>query len=146
MREQERHADIRLHLQQQRGRAKTRPNAARLPGKPGVRRDSAISQAEMMMKAGRRNSLGWMVNPGSEIQRCAPSTSMPCSKREAGQEEKQNPDAPAPPASPGAARAWTSPSITAPPSARKKICLIIAIVCGSVRCMEMPGVAASAST
>ncbi len=38
------------------------------------------------------------------------------------------------------------PSITAPPIARNMICLIIAMVCGSVMCIDRPGIAASAST
>ncbi len=121
------------------------PSAARLPGKPGVRRDSAISQAETIIKPGRRNSLGWMVKPGSAIQRCAPSTSTPCiSVKPVSRKNK----IPIPNAANFTCRSDSMeiPSIVAAPKPRNRICLTMIMVCGSVSRSEMPGVAASAIT
>ena len=51
--------------------------AKRLPGMSGWRLCSAKSQAQMMTKAGLRNSDGWIESPASDTQRRAPFTSTP---------------------------------------------------------------------
>ncbi len=59
--------------------AKT-PKAIATPGKPRVLRPSASRKAVTTAKQGLRNSLGWIVMPGSEIQRRAPLISTPATK------------------------------------------------------------------
>jgi len=51
--------------------------ANRLPGMSGCRLCSANSQAQMMTKAGFKNSDGWIETPKKDSQRCAPFTSTP---------------------------------------------------------------------